>query len=110
MALQKNYIFSDITITGAYLRITDINIQYNPEQALQLDPLTNSKHVCNRLTLEVKSAKNKKRVDYWSSEKFMFVVDLTKNPIKQAYDHLKTLSIKEDDLGTALSTATDVND
>lgn len=110
MALKKNYIFADVTITDAYLRITDINIQFNPEQALLIDPLTTSKHICNRLTLEVKSAKNKKRIVDWSSSNFQFVIDLTKNPIKQAYDFLKTLSDKEDESGTPLSASVDVND
>lgn len=110
MALTKNYIFADVLITDAYLRITDMNIQYNPTRANELSEGTTSKHVCNRLVLEIKSAKNKKKVDIWSTESFEFVVDLTKNPIKQAYDFLKTLSLKEDNAGTPLSSATDTND
>lgn len=110
MALKKNYIFADITITDAYLRITDMNIEYNPEEAERLSKGTTSKHICNRLVLEVKSAKTKKRIDTWSSDQFRFVVDLTKNPIKQAYDYLKTLSVREDELSTDLSNSTDIND
>lgn len=110
MALKKNYIFADVIITDAFIRITDVNIHHNPELALELDPLTTSKHICNRVTLEIKSAKNKKKVDIWSSETFNFVVDLKKDVIKQAYDHLKKLSDKEVENGTSLSTAVDVND
>jgi len=108
MALELNYNLGGVDgvlITSAYVRIESVVITHNPSKAASLTTEgrgTGTKYFIIP-ALQVKNAKNKIHLEYFSG-RWEFAYDHTsnQNPIKQAYDFLKTLP--------EFSVATDVND
>jgi hypothetical protein len=105
MALQMNYkLAGDFDVT-AYVRIESVNINYAPNRAIALKESgvgNGTKYIATPV-LEVKSGKNKNRLEMWNGG-WVFAYDHTSNqsPIQQAYAYLKTLP--------EFSVITDLND